>query len=531
MLSDIRHQWARMCRALATLSAEARGLSVTGAAIALIVIAAGGDALRGPAGNVQAPVTRIAAPLASDRLSGAMTAPVAGSDGPVVAHGPSDSGAGGPDTAVSRLAALAPPEGAATRVSRLSRIFRGSPPVVPPERPAPDPRDAIARSDGAVTGPLTAALRPRARPEAEVPQSAALRPRLRPDDMPAASLPKGAARAATADTARSAAAPRAHAVLRPRLRPHDLKVAPATATTVVARRAAPSDAGEHGDKPRQQAALPAAPQIVRASGRCPARLSRAMPRRARNAAGASVVMARLQAVDGVTRDSHVAREMLSGNMPRFLRNLRPVSIRGLAADGATVVITICVTPDYLALGSDADNARIPLGLRAATRLGDAFNMLLPTPRIVDLIYRAADVRLSPRPMPAGPQMRSTDYLMQHDATVDAQRRRAGAAPGALMSGHKKDVVLTTRLAAMPGRVAIYGWHRANGQPIQPLSTVHGAGYADYSHGVRLVSRTAFLDGRPVDLRSLIASPRYAGLLSDEGPITGPRLRMAALAAN
>jgi hypothetical protein len=61
--------------------------------------------------------------------------------------------------------------------------------------------------------------------------------------------------------------------------------------------------------------------------------------------------------------------------------------------------------------------------------------------------------------------------------------------------------------------------------------VHGAGYADYSHGIRLVSRTAYLDGRAVDLRELLASPRYAALLSDEGPVTGPRLRMAALAAN
>ena len=158
-------------------------------------------------------------------------------------------------------------------------------------------------------------------------------------------------------------------------------------------------------------------------------------------------------------------------------------------------------------------------------------MMLPTPRMVDVIHRAAEVRLAPRPMPAGPQMRSTAYLMRHNATVEAQRASAGAAPGALVSGHKKDVVLSTRLASRPGRVAIYGWHRGNGEAIQPLSTVHGAGYADYSHGVRLVSRTAFLDGKPVDLRDLLASRRYAALLSDEGPVTGPRLEMAALATN
>lgn len=539
-----RHQWVRMCRPFANLSPEARGLSIAGGAIALTLIVVGSDALRGTDPTVQVPDTRIAAPYAADGLAVTMPPPVTGGDGPDWTHDRFGSGQGSPDTALPRLAGLAPPEGegADTRVSRLSRIFRGAPPVVPPERPTPEPHDATGSDSGAAPGPLAAALHPRAQPEAQSErqpqpqQSASLRPRIRPGNLPTASATGDVRRAAPAETRQETETPRQYAVLRPQMRPADLSITPATATDtatdVVTRAAAPAVADAPADLLRQQAALPAAPQIiVPASARCPARLSAAMPRRARNAAGATAVMASLKAVDGVTRDRHVTREILRGNMPDFLRNLRPVSIRGLDANGSTAQITLCVTPDYLALGSDADNVRIPLGLRAATRLGDAFNMLLPTPRMVDLIYRAADVRLSPRPMPAGPQMRSTDYLMRHDATVDAQARRAGAAPGTLISGQKKDVVLTTRLIAKPGRVAIYGWHRANGQPIQPLSTVHGAGYADYSHGVRLVSRTAFLDGKPVDLRSLIASPRYAGLLSDEGPVTGPRLRMAALAAN
>jgi hypothetical protein len=256
-----------------------------------------------------------------------------------------------------------------------------------------------------------------------------------------------------------------------------------------------------------------------------------MPRRPRGARAASAVMAGVAGIDGVARDRRMVRELLDGNMPRFLRDLRPVSIRGRTADGTAAEITLCVTPDYLALGSDRYHVRVPLGLRAATRVGETFNMLLPTPRMVDMIYRAAEIKLAPSPMAPGAQMTSTDYLLRHNATVEAQRRKAGAEAGTLISGHKKDVVLTTRLTATRGRVAIYGWHRRNGRPIQPLSTVHGAGYADYSHGVRLVSRTAFLNGAPVDLRRLMADPRYAGLLSDEGPVGGPRLRMAALAGN
>uniref|UniRef100_UPI0018E4CA71 hypothetical protein n=1 Tax=Roseovarius salinarum TaxID=1981892 RepID=UPI0018E4CA71 len=272
-------------------------------------------------------------------------------------------------------------------------------------------------------------------------------------------------------------------------------------------------------------------RIARSAGHCPRRLARAMPRRSGGAPGGQAFMAKLDGLDGVERDRHVSRQILQGNMPSFLRDLAPVSFQGRTRDGNAVQLTICVTPDYLALGSDRDYVRVPLGLRAATRIGERFDMLLPTTQMVDLIYRAARVRLAPQPMQPGPQMTSTDYLLRHNATVQAQSRRAGAARGTLLSGHKKDLVLTNRITERRGRVAIYGWHRRNGTPIQPLSTVHGAGYADYSHGVRLVSRTAFLDGRPIDLRDLMANPRYAGLLSDEGPIGGPRLLMASLAGN
>ena len=57
---------------------------------------------------------------------------------------------------------------------------------------------------------------------------------------------------------------------------------------------------------------------------------------------------------------------------------------------------------------------MPLGLRAATRVGEAFNMLLPTPRMVDMIYRAAELKLAPSPMSPGAQMTSTDYLLRHN---------------------------------------------------------------------------------------------------------------------
>jgi hypothetical protein len=79
-------------------------------------------------------------------------------------------------------------------------------------------------------------------------------------------------------------------------------------------------------------------------------------------------------------------------------------------------------------------------------------------------------------------------------------------------------VITNLLASKPGRIAIYGWHRSSGDPIQPLSTVHGARYADYSHGIRLVSEMAILNGKLRSIYDILQDRLLAKVLGDEGAI-------------
>ena len=52
--------------------------------------------------------------------------------------------------------------------------------------------------------------------------------------------------------------------------------------------------------------------------------------------------------------------------------------------------------------------------------------------------------------------------------------------------------------------------------------MHGACYADYSHGIRLVSETAVVDGKTRSVYDVLQDPVLSKVLSDEGPI--PRLR-------
>jgi hypothetical protein len=179
-----------------------------------------------------------------------------------------------------------------------------------------------------------------------------------------------------------------------------------------------------------------------------------------------------------------------------------------------------VALDYAAVGTDDDFVRIPMSPITAQRLADLFGYVLPTRRLVDAVYRAAAIKLAPSPLPPGPQMMSNDYYRRHHEAVEKQR--AGRGAGQLIAGHKKDVVVTKRLAARPDRVAIYGWHRGDGRPIQPLSLVHEASYADYSHGIRWVSGVMLVDDVERGVADVARDPELAGLVSDEGALTTMR---------
>jgi len=243
-----------------------------------------------------------------------------------------------------------------------------------------------------------------------------------------------------------------------------------------------------------------------------------LPARPAGAMAGSEFMRRTSGLSDADRDRAAVAEIERGNVPSFLARLTPVEIAG-GASGSGVAATLWVTPDYLAIGSDADFVYVPLSYPSATLVADRFASVLPTAKMVDAIYEQSAHQLPPLPLPAGPQMRSNAYLSRHQQGIDAQR--AGLPLGVLIAGHKKDLVLSNRLHRLPGRVAIYGWHRAADRPIQPLSTVHGAGYVDYSHGVRLVSASVVVNGRVRSIYEALQDSLVAPVLSREGVTRDP----------
>lgn len=253
---------------------------------------------------------------------------------------------------------------------------------------------------------------------------------------------------------------------------------------------------------------------------CPRTLSADIPARPAGTPGGARFARNVATLVRGERDAETLRAVLGGDIPDFLRRLQPVELRAYSSDGRPLHATVCVMPDYLAVGNDQDFLRMPMGLKAATEVAARLGFVLPTPRMVDAIYRESARQLRPQPLRAGPAMRSTTYFTRHNADIVAQLKRLGIAPGVLLAGHKKDVVLSNRMDSHPGRIAIYGWHQANGEPIQPLSTAHGVEYVDYSHGIRLVSDVMLLNGRVTSVHKVLANARLAAVLSDEGPVAG-----------
>lgn len=196
--------------------------------------------------------------------------------------------------------------------------------------------------------------------------------------------------------------------------------------------------------------------------------------------------------------------------------------------------TIYVTPDFYRRGG----IRMPVDLPEAERIAAQMSrdlgvpITLPDKAMVDSIHRAADVKLTPQPLsdrntgnprfydggPGG--MTDPKWFKIHDEMIEGQLNgRTG-----LIDGHKKTILRD----APRGKVRIYGWHRPDGTPLQPDSSVHGKEYVDYSHGIRLVydpGQRLFLTGGTRMAQNnpaiLDAAGAYLGLEEWPGAASNP----------
>ncbi|HEX6847644.1 MAG TPA: hypothetical protein VF144_11740 [Chitinophagaceae bacterium] len=219
------------------------------------------------------------------------------------------------------------------------------------------------------------------------------------------------------------------------------------------------------------------------------------------------------------RDSFAIKEIFAGNIPSFLKKFEKVkaSITD-STTGKTIQAAYFVSPDYLSIGTDDDWARINITPLAAQKIADSFHCFLPTRKMVDDIYKAAKIKLEPVPMYAFRD--STPTMWHHHLIIEGQRKgRKG-----LIAGIQKDVVISGKVSRdpKPDRVAIYGWHKLDGEPIQPLYTGHVYWWVDYSQGIRLIYRKIKVGPKGLlrrkkwmDYAEVLEDPILQKLLCDE----------------
>lgn len=163
-----------------------------------------------------------------------------------------------------------------------------------------------------------------------------------------------------------------------------------------------------------------------------------------------------------------------------------------------------------------DGVRVSVTAQEAQQVADLVGGVLPTPRIEDLIWQRAAVRIPPFP---GDVTRRT--AAQHSADID---RAIAGRPG-MVATVGKSWCLSNKLSSA---VAMnYGWHGGSTGPSVSLpgvrvwqtpGTRHNPRHRDYSQTLRLCRRRCLVDGLEADLRDVLSDPLLAPLVSHEGPL-------------
>ncbi|MCF6270165.1 MAG: T9SS type A sorting domain-containing protein [Melioribacteraceae bacterium] len=245
-----------------------------------------------------------------------------------------------------------------------------------------------------------------------------------------------------------------------------------------------------------------------------------IPPRPVDAISGSQFMESIKTLSIQAREDRIFEEISAGNIPNFLRSLTKIESYFVDANGVSHSVIYEVMPDYLAVGSDDDFCRIPMGPITAQKIADIFGATMPTSKLVDNIYINCEVKLKPVTYPWSNQSVLVSKFIEHNKDIENQLSAVGATLGQLVGGTKKDIIISNRITdpARTHHVVIYGWHQLNGNPIQPIYNGHINTYIDYSHGIRLINSQILIDSVVTDFKEIVTDEILYKILSNENGV-------------
>ena len=241
-----------------------------------------------------------------------------------------------------------------------------------------------------------------------------------------------------------------------------------------------------------------------------------IPERNSNSPIGSELIPLIKDFDIKSREDFIYSEIIAGNIPDFIRNLKEVIYYHNLGD-EVIEIKFYVMVDYFSIGSNEDYFIIPMTPIIAQKLANYLELTFLTSKMVDIVWDQAPLKLQPITIPPSEQMTSFEVFGTHNELLNQQRVQYNQEYplGTLLAGVKKDIILSNILNDHNDKVIIYGWHQINGIPIQPVYSGHIIWYVDYSHGIRFAHYRCLINGETRKIADILKDDNLFSLLSNE----------------